>query len=177
MAFAVPELSLDQAAALVGILVQRANGRCWLLRRLLQMHVASNILRLRRPAGIPHYSNQFNPAMDDPTSIELYRFSMVQLALLSVKLGLPSNVITPAGDNISRLEALALLCRRFTEPSKLFTVANEFGRSTGRSSRIVLHVTRQLYAGHVDLLYINADMIRARIVMYCSAVNKRGENC
>ncbi|OQR83529.1 hypothetical protein ACHHYP_14599 [Achlya hypogyna] len=122
-----------------------------------------NILRLRRPAGIPLYSNQFNSAMDDPTSIELYRFSMVQLALLSVKLGLPSNVITPAGDNISRLEALALLCRWFTEPSKLFTVANEFGRSTAAVSRIVLHVTRQLYAGHVDLLYINADMIRARI--------------
>ncbi|OQR85706.1 hypothetical protein ACHHYP_11512 [Achlya hypogyna] len=140
------------------------------------MHVASNILRLRRPAGIPLYSYQFNPAMDDPTptSIELYRFSMVQLALLSVKLGLPSNVITPVGDNISSLEALVLLCRRFTEPSKIFTVANEFGRSTAAVSCIVLNVTRQLYAGYVDLLYINADMIRARIVMYCSAVKKKG---
>ncbi|RHZ28688.1 hypothetical protein DYB26_008614, partial [Aphanomyces astaci] len=89
MAFLASPLTLEQTVALVAILVHRANGRRWVLRRLLQVCVSRQLLRLRRAPGIPTYTNQFNTTLDSPTAIELYRFTIDQLALLTAKLRLP----------------------------------------------------------------------------------------
>ncbi|RHZ05437.1 hypothetical protein DYB37_008046 [Aphanomyces astaci] len=121
-------LKLEQTIALVATLVYRANGWRWVLRRLLQVCVNEQLLRLRRPPGIPTYTNQFNTTLNIPTAIELYRFTIEQLALLTAKVRLPDPLITPAGYNVRGLETLVMLSCRFAEPSKLRTIANEFGR-------------------------------------------------
>ncbi|RLO00422.1 hypothetical protein DYB28_009333, partial [Aphanomyces astaci] len=87
MALLASPLTLEQTVALVAILVHR--GRRWVLRRLLQVCVSRQLLRLRRAPGIPTYTNQFNTTLDSPTAIELYRFTIDQLALLTAKLRLP----------------------------------------------------------------------------------------
>ncbi|ETV74058.1 hypothetical protein H257_11371 [Aphanomyces astaci] len=154
MALLAPQLTLEQTVALVAILVHRANGRWWVLRRLLQIC--------------------FNTTLDSPTAIELYRFTIDQLALLTAKLRLPDPVVTPAGDNVRGLESLTMLCRRFAEPSKLHTIANEFGRSQAAVSRIVLCVARMIYTFHADLLYMNDGLVRSRMERYCQAVKTKG---
>ncbi|ETV74556.1 hypothetical protein H257_10705 [Aphanomyces astaci] len=128
VALLAPQLKLEQTIALVATLVYRANGWRWVLRRLLQVCVNEQLLRLRRPPGIPTYTNQFNTTLNIPTAIELYRFTIEQLALLTAKVRLPDPLITPAGYNVRGLETLVMLSCRFAEPSKLRTIANEFGR-------------------------------------------------
>ncbi|RQM30858.1 hypothetical protein B5M09_008422 [Aphanomyces astaci] len=96
----------------------------WVLRRLLCICVQYSILRLRAPAGVPDYNNAFNPRLDSATAIDRYRFSMPQLELLGERLGLPGRITTKAGDNVTRLESLSIICRRLSESSKLLTIAN-----------------------------------------------------
>ncbi|KAF0702054.1 hypothetical protein AaE_016157 [Aphanomyces astaci] len=107
MAFLAPQLTIEQTIALVATLVHRAKGRRWVLRRLLQVCVSEQLLRLRRPPGISTYTNQFNTTLEIPTAIELYRFTIEQPALLTAKLRLSYPLITPAGDNVRGTEALA----------------------------------------------------------------------
>ncbi|RHY98847.1 hypothetical protein DYB35_011137, partial [Aphanomyces astaci] len=140
------------------------------LRRLLCICVQHSILRLRAPAGVPDYNNAFNPRLDSATAIDRYRFSMPQLELLGERLGLPGRITTKAGDNVTRLESLSIICRRLSESSKLLTIANEFGRSPAAISRIVKHVARLLYGMHKSKLYFNRRLITSRIASYCSAV-------
>ncbi|ETV70601.1 hypothetical protein H257_13976 [Aphanomyces astaci] len=97
---------------------------------------------------------------------------MLQLELLGERLGLPGRIITKAGDNVTRLESVSIICRRLSESSKLLTIANEFGRSPAAISRIVKHVARLLYGMHKSTLYFNRRLIASRIGSYCSAVNE-----
>ncbi|KAH9123218.1 hypothetical protein LEN26_001730 [Aphanomyces euteiches] len=164
----------------MALLVQCSKGRRRVLKKLLLDCVKLHLLRLRPPSGVVNYTNEFNPTLDDATSIERNRFTMPQLQTLSVKFGLPETIVTPSGDNVTRLEALAVLCRRQTEPSKLFTIANEFGRSTSAISRIFLFTARRLYSTFADLLYMNRKLIADRMDIYCCAVKAKGsplDNC
>ncbi|KAE9156613.1 hypothetical protein PF002_g33572 [Phytophthora fragariae] len=78
--------------------------------------------------------------MDDATARTKFNFTIPQLRELAAKLHLPMPcIITPERDTVPTLEALAMLCRRLKEPSTLFTVANEFGRSPAAYSRICKH--------------------------------------
>ncbi|ETV86029.1 hypothetical protein H257_02517 [Aphanomyces astaci] len=99
---------------------------------------------------------------------------MPQLELLGERLGLPGRITTKAGDNVTRLESLSIICRRLSESSKLLTIAKEFGRSPAAISRIVKHVARLLYGMHKSKLYFNRRLITSRIAAYCSAINENG---
>lgn len=72
------------------------------------------------------------------------------------------------------LEALAIVCRRLREPSTLFTVASEFGRSCGQVSRIFSHIIDFLYSRHARVLYLNRKLISLRIDDYTAAITRAG---
>jgi hypothetical protein len=61
-----------------------------------------------------------------------------------------------------------MLCRRQKEPSTLFTVANEFGRSPAAYSRICKSTV------HKELLYFNRELVVMRVESYCRAIRAKG---
>ncbi|OQR91983.1 hypothetical protein ACHHYP_04155 [Achlya hypogyna] len=108
--------------------------------------------------------------MDDSTANEKFRFTIDQLRLLPEKLHLGESVVTPANDRVSSLEALAIICRRLSEPGKLHTVACEFGHSKAATSRIFLATIRRLYDLHRDILSFNSQVVERRVSLYCAAM-------
>ncbi|KDO21336.1 hypothetical protein SPRG_13226, partial [Saprolegnia parasitica CBS 223.65] len=103
------------------------------------------LFRIRRPPARIDFSNAFNPELDDATAIERFRFTIHQLQYLADRIVPEPRVVTKAGDSVLALEALAIVCRRLSESSILFTAANEFGRSTSAMSRLFLHSIRLMY--------------------------------
>lgn len=113
--------------------------------------------------------------LDDSTAKVRYRFSIAELAVLATELRLPEDeVTTPSGDRVGRAEALAMLCRRLSEPSKLLTVASEFGRGTGPYSRVVKATAQLIVDQHRDLVYFNNDLVHLRITEYAAAIHAKG---
>ncbi|OWY98226.1 hypothetical protein PHMEG_00031054, partial [Phytophthora megakarya] len=126
------------------------------------------LFRLRDSAPPTDTSRCFDEMVDDATSKARYRFTIQQLRILAIKLQLPHDgIITSAGDRVGRVEALAMVCRRLSEASKLLTVASEFGRSTAAYSRIVS-------ATHKDILYFHEFLIKTRIEDYCTTIHAAG---
>ncbi|ETN03646.1 hypothetical protein PPTG_15622 [Phytophthora nicotianae INRA-310] len=102
--------------------------------------------------------------LDDATAKARYRFTITELRELAKKLKLPEDgVTTPSGDRVDHVEALAMLCRRLSEPSKLLTVASEFGRGTGPYSRVVKKTAQLLVNQHRGLVYFNYQLVHLRI--------------
>ncbi|KAG2929188.1 hypothetical protein PC117_g14055 [Phytophthora cactorum] len=105
--------------------------------RTMYFLIASHCFRLRDPPPRINTGNHFDPTMDDVTTRTRFNFTVRELQQLATKLQLPTPVIVmPERDAVPTVEALAMLCRRLKEPSLLFTVANEFGRSPAAYSRI-----------------------------------------
>lgn len=118
-----------------------------------------------------NYCNRFDPAAADATARIQYNLTMHQLQLLTTKFRLPSpHIQTKTGDVIPTVEALVMICRRLAEPLKLFTVANEFGRSPTLYNRVCTHVTNHLYKQQKNLLYFNRAVVAALIEAYCTAI-------
>ncbi|ETP08005.1 hypothetical protein F441_15896 [Phytophthora nicotianae CJ01A1] len=67
-----------------------------------------------------------------------------------------------------------MLCRRLSEPSKLLTVASEFGRGTVPYSRIVKKPAQLLVNQHRDLVYFNYQLVHLRINEYVAAIHSKG---
>ncbi|ETL94177.1 hypothetical protein L917_07807 [Phytophthora nicotianae] len=138
MVFVAPKLSAEQAfhvLASVWVLSKRNRRRFARIMTVLQQQ---NCFRLRDAAPPVDSSRRFDVMLDDATAKARYRFTITELRELAKKLKLPEDgVTTPSGDRVDRVEALAMLCRRLSEPSKLLTVASEFGRGTGPYSRVV----------------------------------------
>ena len=61
---------------------------------------------------------------------------MSQRDMLRDALGIPPIVRTAEGNVEPGIEALALVCRLLSEPCRLFTIANKFGRLVAAASRI-----------------------------------------
>ncbi|KAF0743929.1 hypothetical protein Ae201684_001571 [Aphanomyces euteiches] len=120
------------------------------------------------------FTNAFDRHLVDATAIEKYRFTISQLAELSIKLRLDPFIVTATRDKVTRIEALAIVCRRLSELSKLFTVANEFGRSIASYYRIFLQTVRLLHSAHAGLLYLNKSLIKQRMLEYSAAVRAKG---
>ncbi|OQR90851.1 hypothetical protein THRCLA_22507 [Thraustotheca clavata] len=57
-------------------------------------------------------------------------------------------------DHIIAIEALAMICRRLGECCRLFTIANEFGRSMEACSRTITTTVRLIYASWKDVIYM-----------------------
>jgi hypothetical protein len=103
-----------------------------------------------------------------------YRFTTNQLQRLQLVLGVPGRLKTTAGDVVSGLEAIALVCRRLAEPSRLFTIASEFGRSVPACSRIISAMVDILYQRHRALLFFNLPLVEKNFDKNCSAVYSQG---
>ncbi|CEO95384.1 hypothetical protein PBRA_009650 [Plasmodiophora brassicae] len=128
-----------------------------------------------RPAGAEiDHSNHFDPLLPDAAARKRYRFTISELRRLRRSLKIPDVVVTKAGDKISGLEAIALLCRRLAEPAWLYTIANEFGRSEPAISRLFWHTAKLVYRNHKHLIYFNMPVVEARIARYCQAIQEKG---
>ncbi|ETV77419.1 hypothetical protein H257_08838 [Aphanomyces astaci] len=92
-------------------------------------------MRLRPVKPIVSYNN-FDRDMHNATAVHKFRFTIEQIRVLAVALRLPAFLSTSISDQVESLEALAILCRRLAEPCRLFTIADEFGRSVEACSRI-----------------------------------------
>ncbi|KAE8888936.1 hypothetical protein PF003_g26854 [Phytophthora fragariae] len=180
MVFVAPKLSTKQAIeATAGLLLA---ARCKRKRFLCVMRflMSAHCYRLRGPPPRIDTRNGFDNAMDDATARTKFNFTIPQLRELAAKLHLPMPcIITPERDTVPTLEALAMLCRRLKEPSTLFTVANEFGRSPAAYSRICKHTVHELFTRYKERLYFNRELVVRRIEGYCSAVRAKGAplNC
>ncbi|KAF0690924.1 Aste57867_17744 [Aphanomyces stellatus] len=140
---------------------------------IMEALISSRCLRLRAPKPIVSYNLSFDRTMDEPTAVHKFRFTTEQLKLLTTKFGLPAWVYTPSVDKADSLEALALLCRRLAEPSRLFTVANEFGRSPESCSRIIRAVIGIIAERFKDVVYFNERLLVERGVQYAASIKSK----
>ncbi|KAH9103507.1 hypothetical protein LEN26_012721 [Aphanomyces euteiches] len=127
---------------------------------------------VRWPVACPtnNFNNHFDGAMADATAMHKFRFIPGQLKVLVVKLHLPAHIVTPSLDSVEALEALALLCRRLAEPSRLFTVGTEFGRSIEACSRIINEVVRLIYDRFANTIYIHETLLQRRAELFANAI-------
>jgi hypothetical protein len=175
MMFVAPKLTADQATEILCHVWVAARGRRKRVLAIMSTLMANHCFRLQEHAPRINFSNSFNLALDDSTARVRYNFTIAQLHLLSIQLQLPRGGLrTPEGDVVSRVETLAMVCRRLTEPSKLFTVADEFGRSTAAYSRICKRTIAILNAKHATLLYFARATVLKRLDVYCAAVTRKG---
>ncbi|GMF44084.1 unnamed protein product [Phytophthora fragariaefolia] len=75
------------------------------------------------------------------------------------------------GDNVPPVEALAMVCRRLSDASKLFPIASEFGRSTAAYSRVFAATVQIMYENHRERLYFHDALIKERIDEYCDVTH------
>ncbi|KAF0724849.1 hypothetical protein Ae201684P_020301 [Aphanomyces euteiches] len=128
---------------------------------MMEILVSLNVVHHRPPRPLVSYNNSFDRQLDDGTAIHNYRFTISQLECLSTKLRLPHYIITSSLDRVDALEALAMLCRRLAEPSRLFSTANEFGRSIEACSRIITETVRLIYRSFSTSLFSRETSDRA----------------
>ena len=172
--FVAPTLSDDQAIALIVTIFfgldQDMDAFIFVMNYLLQNH----LFRLHSPANPPLLNaNGFSLMIDDATSIVRYRFTIPQIVQLSEFLVLPVQIVTPIGDKIDRVQALAMLCRHLAEPLRLSTMMNEFGRSVASLSRIISHTIYLLYVKHVNLIFFNRRIIKTRLTDYAAVIHEK----
>jgi hypothetical protein len=173
--FVGPKLTADQALIVLSQAWLFARGDRKRFVRLMKTLNRLHRFRLRDTAPSIDASHVFDTLLDDATAKVRFRFTLRELNTLAVKLQLPSDgVTTAAGDRVPRVEALAMVCRRLSEASKLLTVANEFGRSTSAYSRIVAATVSLLYEKHRDLLYFHSKLLEDHIDSYCQAIRAAG---
>lgn len=92
----------------------------------------------------------------------LYNFTIMQLQELVMKLRLPSpTLMTLIRVVVPTVEALAVVCRSHSEPSRLPAVANEFGRSGAAYNRVARHVIYLLHQEHHSTLFFNTQLIES----------------
>jgi hypothetical protein len=122
MVFVAPKLSAEQALVVVvsvWVLASRNKRRFKRIMATLQKH---NCFRIRDAAPPVDCSRSFDVMLNDATAKVCFRFTISELSVLAVKLNLPEDgIVTTLGDRVNRVEALAMLCRRLSEPSKLVT--------------------------------------------------------
>ncbi|ETV64470.1 hypothetical protein H257_18655 [Aphanomyces astaci] len=111
--------------------------------------------------------------MHNDTAVHKFRFTIDQLRVLAVALRLPAFISTPSSDQVVSLEALAILCRRLTEPCRLFTIADEFGRSVEACSRIVRATATSLYKTWSDVILFHEALLIDRVEIYSGAIESK----
>jgi hypothetical protein len=175
MVFVAPKLTQDEAMTMLLAVWMAAKRKPKRFARIMRVLLHHNCFRLRDASPSVDKSRTFDTMIDDSVSRIRFRFTMSELRLLTIMLQLPTQgIVTPEGDRVSSLEALAMVCRRLSEASKLFTVANEFGRSTAAYSRVFKYTIGIICARHQNRLYFNYELISARIDMYCQAIHNHG---
>lgn len=168
-------MSVRQALVFVTCVWLLSHRRQRKFLKRMRFLVASGLFRppVRAPR-CPVTPSCFSPSLDNHTARERYRFTIPQLTQLAQTFKLGEWIVVPRHrDRLTSLEALAILCRRLSEPSKLMTVASEFGRSPASLSRIFTHMVCVLYERFKDILYLNRQLIAKRMDLYCRVVHER----
>ncbi|KAF0692753.1 Aste57867_16212 [Aphanomyces stellatus] len=168
-----PVVTSRDAIVLIATVYAHSDGDIDMFLDIMETLISSRCLRLRPAKPIVSYNLSFDRTMDDPTAVHKFRFTIEQLKLLTAKFGLPAWVVTPSADKADSLEALAIVCRRLAEPSRLFTVANEFGRSPESCSRIIRAVVGIIADRFKDVVYFNEHLLVERGVQYAAAIQKK----
>ncbi|KAE8967973.1 hypothetical protein PR002_g27893 [Phytophthora rubi] len=175
MVFVAPKLTADQGTEILCQVWAAARGRRKRFLANMSTLIANHCFRLLDHEPRINFSNSFNLALHDSTARVRYNFTIAQLHRVSIQLQLPQdNLRTPEGDVVSSVEALAMVCRRLTEPSKLFTVADGFGRSTTAYNRKLKTTIAIMYANHATLLYFARATVLKPQDDYSAAVARKG---
>ncbi|RHZ35129.1 hypothetical protein DYB37_013870 [Aphanomyces astaci] len=143
--------------------MQQCHGDFDMFLTVIQGLMASKFMRMRPEKPIVSYNNNFDRDMHNATAAHKFRFTIDQLRVLAVALRLPAFVSTPSSDQVESLEALAILCRRLAEPCRLFTIADEFGRSVEACSRIVRATATALYKTWSDVILFHEALLVGRV--------------
>ncbi|KAG9403813.1 hypothetical protein AC1031_021944 [Aphanomyces cochlioides] len=169
----LPYMSSSEVIDLVAKIMASCGGDINLFMESIEILLEHNVIRMRTERPIINFTNSFNRNLGDATANHLFRLTLPQLQLLTVKLQMPAWIVTTSGDEIDALEALALLCRRLAEPSRLYTIANEFERSVPSICRILRVVVNMLHSRFDDILYFNEPPFASRVDLYAAAIQHK----
>ncbi|KAF4047053.1 DDE superfamily endonuclease [Phytophthora infestans] len=100
----------------------------------------------------------------DANALEDYRFTCAELKQLASLMLIPDVFITAAGDRVTGLEALAMLCYKLFYPGKLSRIRKQFGRSDCSCSRIIT----ELYT-----IYFNDRIYAENHAAYVQAITNK----
>jgi hypothetical protein len=110
----------------------------------------------------------------DEDARQLLRFSIPSLQLLLNVLELPDIIRTKEGDVVPSIEALALVCRRLSEPCRWQNIEGSFQRSACSLSRIFNETVAILYKKHDRRIFFNLAIARKKMETYCDAISRKG---
>ncbi|DBA01151.1 TPA: hypothetical protein N0F65_002286, partial [Lagenidium giganteum] len=104
-----------------------------------------------------------------------FRFPISQPRILAALLQLPTRVITSERDNGPAFEALAIVCRRLTEPSRWSACQRQKETSAGATlSRIFNHTISPIYATFAAKINLDRSLINTRAGMYSTTTEEIG---
>ncbi|ETV65280.1 hypothetical protein H257_17989 [Aphanomyces astaci] len=158
---------------LLTALLEQCHGDFDTFLDTLEVLIRVNVLRLRAPRPLINYNHNFDRHMDAATARTKFRFSIDQLAVLCVKLGLPEFTVTPWHDKDDTVEAVAIVCRRMAETCHLYTIASEFGRSLEACSRIINTVVNAIYRKWHDVMYFHECLTALHADSYADAIETK----
>ncbi|KAF0742647.1 hypothetical protein Ae201684_002350 [Aphanomyces euteiches] len=170
---APPVMSDTEVAVFIAEIMRRCHGDIDELLSVMEIALSHGIIRRRPQRPLVSYNNFFDRSCDDATAIHKYRFTIEQLQVLTVSLNFPAWITTQWMDKVDSLEAIAMTCRSLAEPSRLFTVANEFGRSTEACSRVVQTTVRHIYTNFADIIFFQDELMSSRSQMYANSVKDK----
>ncbi|KAF0694037.1 Aste57867_15060 [Aphanomyces stellatus] len=168
-----PILTSEEAVALITRTLEQSRGDFDVFLDMMELLIQAKVFRTRPEKPIVSYNNQFDRMVADSTAIHKYRFTISQIELLSHKLRLPAWITTPWSDKVEVVEALAITCRRLAEPCRLYTVANEVGRSVEACSRIIRATVEAIVKRWRSTITTNTRLLALRSEMYAQAVQKK----
>lgn len=109
----------------------------------------------------------------DANALEDYRFTCAELKQLASLMLIPDVFITAAGDRVTGLEALAMLCYRLSYPGKLSRIRKQFGRSDCSCSRIITELYCFLDNEWKDTIYFNDRIYAENHAAYAQAITNK----
>ncbi|KAH9146647.1 hypothetical protein AeRB84_009494 [Aphanomyces euteiches] len=166
----VPKLSNEDVYMLLVQVMSLCDGDMDSFLDAMEILIDRNLFRLPVARPVIDLNNRFDTAMDDPTAMHRFRFTIGQLRELVVKFRLPAFITTPSLDSVESLEAMALMCRRLAEPSRLSTVANEFGRSIEAISRVIRELVCVIYERYANTIYFHKTLVQRRAELYANSI-------
>ncbi|OQR94201.1 hypothetical protein THRCLA_22250 [Thraustotheca clavata] len=172
LAIMLQQYTTYDVVTIVSTILARCNGEFNTFLTAMEVMLVSGVVRLRPERLLINASNSIDLNMDDSTALHKFRFTIPQLRLIVVKLKMPEIVIVLSNDHIIAIEAHAMVCRRLGECCRLFTIANEFGRSMEACSRTITSTIRLIYIMERRNIYEN-KFFEMKAVIYANAIRTK----
>ncbi|OQR80478.1 hypothetical protein ACHHYP_17515 [Achlya hypogyna] len=169
----LPKLSANGILGIIVRVYAACGGDMDYFLDMMELLLQTKGFRLRAPRPLVNFNNAFNPDLDNATALHRFLFTVPQLERLVRHLQFSPTIETTSQDRVGSLEALALLCRRLAEPSRLFTVADEFGRSVEACSRIIRAIVEDIYERHKNMIYLHKGILVDNVATYAAAIREK----